>query len=603
MPRRPVLTQSQVFAAHTEWEWHFAQYEQVVSLHGHDALGQHPVAEWLRRQQAAALAGKLSASQRSRLSALGVRFRADYKTWDRLFQSLRDWREALPADAHEVPLPDPPAELHHWLEQQRDLAAHGLLLPDRRRRLARYRFLATRAATLGPSPDPQAWEDQFNQLEAFQRQHGHCDVPDKWPAAPRLKGWVSHQRQRFRQGKLPPERHRRLDALGFNWQSGTDKREAQWSRRYAELCAFHQQHGHTRVPRIQGVKGDLGAWRHLQRADYHKGLLKPDHQARLDAIGFEWVETVRRGAEGRKLLQVAADARWDARMARLRAFHQEHGHTLVPAKWAADRDLGRWVATQRELMREDKLLPQRRQQLESIGFLPQALLPQVKASHPEHYRQLIQSLRERQHFDALWQQRYEEMCAYQQQHGHTRVTKRQNKGLSAWRQWQCQRFRDGRLTPECRSKLEAIGFDWMSAKTRPRLHYAPWAQRLKELTTYRRRYGHVKVAWNVPQYRPLFIWLDNQRSLQRDGRLPPEHREALEALGVEFGGLAKRYAERWEMRYQEMCAFQQEHGHTRVPKAYDRSLYLWRVMQRNVQREGAMLPERHARLQAICFEW
>ena len=65
---------------------------------------------------------------------------------------------------------------------------------------------------------------------------------------------------------------------------------------------------------------------------------------------------------------------WLQRYDELIAFKQQHGHCNVPAKYAQNKPLGRWVSTQRtqyKLLRQGKqysLTAERQAALEKIGF-------------------------------------------------------------------------------------------------------------------------------------------------------------------------------------------------------------------------------------------
>jgi hypothetical protein len=67
------------------------------------------------------------------------------------------------------------------------------------------------------SPSDIAWQKKFRLLEQFKEQHGHCNVPERWSEDRQLANWVQSQRHRHKKGKLPAERVRKLDALGFMW--------------------------------------------------------------------------------------------------------------------------------------------------------------------------------------------------------------------------------------------------------------------------------------------------------------------------------------------------------------------------------------------------
>lgn len=72
-------------------------------------------------------------------------------------------------------------------------------------------------ATLGFvwSPYDVVWETRFRELVQYRDEHGHCDVPARWPPNLSLGHWVAAQRARMRKGTLRDDRARRLKAIGL----------------------------------------------------------------------------------------------------------------------------------------------------------------------------------------------------------------------------------------------------------------------------------------------------------------------------------------------------------------------------------------------------
>lgn len=63
------------------------------------------------------------------------------------------------------------------------------------------------------------WDEMYGRLVMFQRANGHCRVPKEYKTEDgyRLGRWVGFQRTN--KDKMDPERRRRLDALGFEWDA------------------------------------------------------------------------------------------------------------------------------------------------------------------------------------------------------------------------------------------------------------------------------------------------------------------------------------------------------------------------------------------------
>ena len=74
----------------------------------------------------------------------------------------------------------------------------------------------------------------------------------------------------------------------FAWKSDFLHNTNGWERRFAQLVAFQQQHGHIGVTQNNETSPGLMHWRDNQRVKLRNGTLTPDCKARLDALGFDW---------------------------------------------------------------------------------------------------------------------------------------------------------------------------------------------------------------------------------------------------------------------------------------------------------------------------
>jgi len=101
-----------------------------------------------------------------------------------------------------------------------------------------------------------------------------------------------------------------------------------------------------------------------------------------------------------------------------------------------------------------------------------------KPFSPEVYQRL---------YGDKWEQYFSMLVLYRKLNGHCNVnTKRSALGL--WCRRQRLRYRQGRLLPEQRERLEELGFEF-----RPREHRGPGHARLEVLPTEAMLYGHDSV--------------------------------------------------------------------------------------------------------------
>jgi len=110
------------------------------------------------------------------------------------------------------------------------------------------------------------------------------------------------------------------------------------------------------------------------------------------------------------------EVRWKGRFQQLVAYKLEHGHANVPQSYE-DKSLHAWVRTQREAKKDfdkgksTKMTQERVDALNSIGF-------QWVVGH--------------QSKDGKWEEMFQSLMQYKQQHGHTRVSSSENKQLYKW---------------------------------------------------------------------------------------------------------------------------------------------------------------------------
>lgn len=456
-------------------------------------------------------------------------------------QEQRQWTESLIRAADFLHRHTPQALLNHpvgeWLARQHFRGERGRLSPTQRQQLAdagidlaQLPLPAFLEAVPRPvSPEDECWLQQFDELDDWQARHGHCDIRRTTPGHTTLARWAGTQRTHYHQAKLELWKQSLLDSLGFRWEkkSPQPSLEALWNQRYTELAAYQQQHGHTNVTSRQNKV--LGHWREVQREFRRKGKLSPERIARLDAIGFEWEAPGRQGLSR----QQWEDARWKFHFEELKAFMARFGHTHVPVEWQENKPLGEWSSFQRSQRKEGRLPEWRRLQLDAIGFPWE---PNYDDRRPPFSPQPAPS----PVYIDLWEQRFAELAAFQRQHGHTNITRGQDRVLGHWRDVQREFRRKGILSPERIARLDSIGFEWRDPRWRQEGQSAKawreqrWQINLEKLKAFHQRFGHCRVPAGWPEDRALSQWVSHMRKLERQQRLTPERITQLNTLSFDW---------------------------------------------------------------------
>lgn len=115
-----------------------------------------------------------------------------------------------------------------------------------------------------------------------------------------LGAWVAQQRHAWKTGRLQLERQQALAALGFCPDAFQDA----WAARFAQLAAFHSQHGHCRVPPLpsgerrkqqqrQQAQESVGypglhPWLQQQLLQWRRGTLPDERRRQLEGLGVEF---------------------------------------------------------------------------------------------------------------------------------------------------------------------------------------------------------------------------------------------------------------------------------------------------------------------------
>ncbi|MFI9325846.1 Helicase associated domain protein [Kitasatospora aureofaciens] len=123
--------------------------------------------------------------------------------------------------------------------------------------------------------------------QRYHAEHGHLDVPSRYCGPDRfyLGWWLGHQRSLRKNGYLPHERIRSLDALGMRWEHPRHSIESrlQTAREYA------RRHGHL-APLVDesfdGVR--IGRWLAICRQEVLHGTMPYPYQRALNDIDPWW---------------------------------------------------------------------------------------------------------------------------------------------------------------------------------------------------------------------------------------------------------------------------------------------------------------------------
>jgi len=209
-----------------------------------------------------------------------------------------------------------------------------------------------------------SWDKRLEELVAFKEEFNHFKVPQHYKPSPQLANWVNTQRTQYKlfmdnkPSLMTTERMVRLNSINFDW-----KRHVSWETMFQELVKFKDEFGHCKVPREYAANPQLANWVNAQRKMYKKKVKSKKDLERITKLNSIKFEVNKQEHE------------WSEKFNELVEYKKLKGDCKVPRHYAANKQLGNWVKTQREqykkFMAEDKsshMTEERITKLNSIEF-------------------------------------------------------------------------------------------------------------------------------------------------------------------------------------------------------------------------------------------
>jgi len=194
------------------WDVSLDRLREFKKIHGHcNVPPNYPkdrkLGIWVHNQRRFWKEGVLGEDRTARLSALGFEWNLQDAKWSRMFSKLEEFigtnPGCLPSRYHGE------TELERWALEQRRLYREGRIDDGRKRSLEKIGFLW--------DVQDAVWNRMFTTLVQYERTHGNCEVPRRWPENATLGNWVVQQRFLKKRGKLYVERVTQLNRIGFLW--------------------------------------------------------------------------------------------------------------------------------------------------------------------------------------------------------------------------------------------------------------------------------------------------------------------------------------------------------------------------------------------------
>ena len=351
------------------------------------------------------------------------------------------------------------------------------------------------------------WNYGYEQAELYYKQNNNLDVPvayineNNFPLGKWLRRHLSAEASTGRTSiKITPERRRKLEAIGFSFES-----EDSWSKRIALCRTYFEENGNLNISQKYVIDDIwLGKWLYLCRKTYRGEIkgesLSQQQIAELEAAGIDWLTPNER--------------KWENNYQVAQRLYQETGSINVPYKYTTEENvcIGRWLAVQKRYCAAGKLT---HEQIDKLNAL------EIKWVSED-----------------TWEQTFLRLKAYVDEHGSMSIprsyTTPEGIKLSAWLNNQIAVYngknRYGGLTAQQIAKLESAGVVWRRSRT--------WDEAYELAKTYYEENHSLKmpVGYTVDDYN-LYEWVRKQKKAYL-GQVKPELTDErvmkLKAIGMLF---------------------------------------------------------------------
>jgi superfamily II DNA or RNA helicase len=402
-----------------QWEERFAELAAYKQAYGDCNVSSGDINHtqlftWCSGQRYAYVKKQLTLDKIERLQNIGFVWRPIDAAWEEKFAALSSYK--LTYGDCNVPkkwIQNP--SLAVWTVKQRMDFRKGALPAERTKRLDELGFEW--------KPFASIWDEFFAALASYKLQHGDCKVQRDGGDNPKLGKWCAHQREAYQKGKITVERIKRLDELGFSWNT----LDSNWESMFAALVKYKEIHGTAYVRSKSKDDYDLGQWCQRQRKKYKDNKFSPDQVKQLEDIGFVWDPLV---------------DNWEKMYSDLLQYKTIHGKSHVPVNKNND-DLAMWCGRQRSAYKSSKLSSEHIKLLENISFIWDPI-------------------------EARWEEMFAALETYKQTHGDTRIPGHweAEPKLNQWCNVQRRTYLKNKITEDHFNQLEQLGFVWSPSKSK-----------------------------------------------------------------------------------------------------------------------------------------
>ncbi len=444
------------------------------------------------------------------------------------------------------------------------------------------------------------WFVYYEMLKEFYYEHGHSKPSLSEDGT--LYYWC--YRLRKQQTSLSDKQRKLLEEIDFDFtldfKFSSKGNRTYWEERIVELQLFFEDKRHFNITRQNEEFKGLYSWLVFQRRNFRKGQLSESKVNDLKKIGFDF----NKHFHPNYTIKTRGNVDWNARLEELKKYFETYGTFYISSKDEQNKSILSWLRYQRKLYREGKMPQENAEKLIDLGY-----------SFSTTYRGTGNKTKSRG--DESWNEKLEELKQYYNEYNTFFIpgSLTEYSSLQSWSRYQRKQFRENKLDENRIEKLKAIGFPFESdfrgrkiidedeVTETKKLQRNTWEQNYLRLLDYKIKYGNCNVPKNFEE-KSLSYFVTRQRHNYKTQNLTEEQIKKLELLGFEWEITRQPNTISWELRFNSLKEFFNQHGHSRYKKSDgDETLYHWVLLQRMDYKKGKLNEDKIQRLNGLNFIW
>ncbi len=268
-------------------EEYYNEYGDLLVPTKYQTKSGENLGKWISNRRSDYKKGKLSPDQIKKLESIGMVWDAAInkdEIWNKWYKLAVEYRnehgDLLVSSDYQTKSGE---NLGQWISKARKVYKNGNLSPDKIKKLE----------AIGMVWDALINKEEiwYKLAEEYYNEYGDLLVPRDYEtkSGKNLGQWISKMRQKYKNGKLLPDKIKELESISMVWDASINKEE-NWSKWYKLAVEYRNEYGDLLVPQRYKTKSgeSLGLWIRNCRRDYLKGNLSPEEQKDLENIGMVW---------------------------------------------------------------------------------------------------------------------------------------------------------------------------------------------------------------------------------------------------------------------------------------------------------------------------